>query len=103
MNNRAIHGNNSAAMCSLNRRMGTDHPASNKWCTSTRKSAPRHRLRQNMKASSQEKANWRELAKYPASASAPPPIIRIPGRFRHLERSRGLGVADLVLALMAAI
>ena len=36
------------AMCSQKRRIETDHPASNRWCTMTRKSAPRQMLRQNM-------------------------------------------------------
>jgi len=44
----AIHGNSRPARCSQKRRMGVDQPASDKWCTSTMKSAPRQMVRKNM-------------------------------------------------------
>src|SRR6516164_10401204 len=85
----AIHGKSMLAMCSQNRRMGTDQPASKRWWAITRNNAPKHRLRKNMKASSHEKAKSLGRANRPMIDKIPPPTRRIIGTLRHLDKSSG--------------
>src|SRR5678816_484314 len=86
---KAIQGKSMLAMCSQNRRMGTDQPASKRWWAIIRNNAPKHKLRKNMKASSQENAKSLGLAIKPMTDKIPPPTRRIIGTLRHLDKSSG--------------
>src|SRR4051812_24472428 len=67
-------------------------------------------LRQNMNASSQEKANCcppsrstPKLTPSPISATTPPTPIKIVGTLRHLDKSSGCSLAGLILILLFQI